>query len=92
MFTPNFAEVIQTEDNTIEMKVQEAVKIQVRGRPLKKTSGLSFQDIRNRNHLLKGTDEGWSIWRKPDRRSYVNIPSHQPNGTECSGTDKGWSI
>lgn len=43
MFTPNFAEVIQTEDNTIEMKVQEAVKIQVRSRPLKKTSGLSFQ-------------------------------------------------
>ena len=43
MFTPNFAEVIQTEDNTIEMKVQEAVKIQVRSRPLKKTIGLSFQ-------------------------------------------------
>ena len=36
MFTPNFAEVIQTEDNTIEMKVQEAVKILVRSRPLKK--------------------------------------------------------
>ena len=43
MFTPSYAEVILTEDNIIEMKVQEAVKIQVRSRPLKKTIGLSFQ-------------------------------------------------